>query len=60
MPMARAHAFTAETELGAVAPWSYGMAAEGAVLAGRRVAVGLCSSSGIAPTGRPCGRPAIG
>jgi hypothetical protein len=51
---------TAVTEAGAVAPRSHGMAAEGAVLAGRRVAVGLCCSSGIAPTGRPRGRPAIG
>jgi len=51
---------TAVTEAGAVAPWSYGMAAEGAVLAGRRVAVGLCSPSGIPRGRRPRGRPAIG
>jgi hypothetical protein len=41
MPAARAQAFTAVTEAGAAAPRSHGTAADGAVLAGRRVAVGL-------------------
>jgi hypothetical protein len=58
MPAARAQAFTAVTDCGAAAPRSQAMAAEGAVLAGRRVAVRLCSPSGIparqATAGKTC------
>jgi hypothetical protein len=50
MPAATAQAFAVVTEAGAAALWSHDLAAEGAVLAGGRVAVGLCSALGVPPT----------
>ena len=56
MPAAGAQAFADVTEAGAAALRSHATAAEGAVLAGRRVAVGLCSASGIPPSGVTTGK----
>jgi hypothetical protein len=58
MRAATAPGFTALTEASAAAPRSHATAAEGAVLAGRRVAVRVCSPSGIparqATAGKTC------
>jgi hypothetical protein len=54
MPAATSQAFTGVSEAGGVAPRR--MAAEGAVLAGRRVAVRRCSPSGIRPTRATTGK----
>jgi hypothetical protein len=56
MPTAGAQAFTAVTEFGAAATRSHAIAAEGAVLASRRVAVRRCSPSGIRPTRATTGK----
>jgi hypothetical protein len=55
MPAARAQLFTAVTDGGAAAPESQAMAAEGAVLASRRVAVRLCCLSGFSRAGATAG-----
>ena len=56
MPAARAQVFSAVTDGGAAAPRSHAMAAEGAVLASRRVAVRLCCPPGIPRGRRPRGK----
>ena len=52
--------FIAVTEAGAAESLSHAVAAEGAVLAGRPVAVRLCRPWGIPPTTATRGRPATG
>jgi hypothetical protein len=56
MLAAGAQAFAAVTEGGAAALWSRGTAAEGGVLVGCRVAVGVCGASGVPPTGVTMGK----
>jgi hypothetical protein len=56
MQAATAQGFTAATVAGAAAPRSHAVAAEGAVLASRPVAVRLCSQSGIPPTRATTGK----
>jgi hypothetical protein len=55
MPAAAAQAFTGVTQAGAAARLSYAVSAEGAVLAGRPVAVRVCS-----PWGIPLARATVG
>jgi hypothetical protein len=56
MPAARAQVFSAVSEAGAAEPLSHAVAAEGAVLAGRPVAVRVCTPAGIPPARATVGK----